>query len=83
MRSFQRTEEPVQQCSNLNFWKKKTTTSATTAKKKQKKGKTYIPGGFSTSAVPDNIEKYYKLSWKWNRVKQTSHIDTEYFDFAY
>ena len=49
--------------------KKETTTSATTAKKKQKKGKTYIPGGFSTSAVPDNIEKYYKLSWKWNRVK--------------
>lgn len=42
--------------------KKETTTSATTAKKKQKKGKTYIPGGFSTSAVPDNIEKYYKLS---------------------
>ena len=53
--------------------KKETTTSATTAKKKQKKGKTYIPGGFSTSAVPDNIEKYSKLSWTWNRVKQTSH----------
>ena len=32
------------------------TRSATTTKKKHRKGKAYIPGGFSSSVVPDNIK---------------------------
>lgn len=31
-------------------------TSVTTTKTKNKKGKTYIPGGFSISVVTENIE---------------------------
>ena len=52
--------------------------SAITTKKKHKKGKAYIPGGFSSSVVTHNIENenttsYYEHETEINR----NHTDAE------
>ena len=55
-------------------------TSATTTKKKHtKKDKAYIPGGFSTSVVTDNIENTRNRSYYEHKISEINrnHTDTE------
>lgn len=60
-------------------------TSVTTTNTKNKKGKTYIPGGFSTSVVTENIENentknYYEHETQINRNHNDKKVLISFID---